>query len=132
MNGQQIMLTGDAGREALQEVIDYAPTAGIVLPGINYFQVPHHGGRHNVSTALLDKLLGERLAVTPEKTTWNAICSSAKADEDHPRKSVVRAMIHRGGHFAATEGRTVRIGRGIERPNWTAIPQTDYPHEQEE
>lgn len=132
LNGQKILLTGDAGREALQEAIDYAPYAGLALPGINFFQVPHHGGRHNVSTELLDKLLGERLAALPEKTSWNAICSSAKADEAHPRKSVIRAMLHRGGYFVATEGRTVRVGRGIERANWTSIPQAEYPTEQEE
>jgi hypothetical protein len=38
LNGHRVMLTGDAGREALQEVIDYAPFAGLALPGIRYFR----------------------------------------------------------------------------------------------
>jgi len=132
LNGSKILLTGDAGREALQESIDYAPVAGLALPGINNFQVPHHGGRHNVSTEVLDQLLGKRLPQKPETYTWNAICSSAKADEDHPRKSVIRAMLHRGGRFYMTEGKAVGVCAGITRDGWSPIPQIEYPEEQEE
>lgn len=56
--GQKILLTGDAGRAALEEAADYAPYAGLVLPGIDRIQVPHHGSRHNVSTEILDQWLG--------------------------------------------------------------------------
>jgi beta-lactamase superfamily II metal-dependent hydrolase len=131
LNERRILLTGDAGREALQEAIDYAPTVGLSLPGISLFQVPHHGGRHNVSTEVLDQMLGARLQLPPEKTTWNALCSSAKADEDHPRNSVIRAVLHRGGHWAATEGKNICLAHGIER-GWQPIPQAPYPEEQED
>lgn len=131
LNQQSIMLTGDAGREALQEAIDYAPFAGLTLPGIHNFQVPHHGGRHNVSTEILDQLLGPRLDSMPEVPTWNAICSSAKADEDHPRKSVIRAILHRGGHWTATESQNICVNSGIRRYGWGPIPQAEYPEDQE-
>src|SRR5690606_33628430 len=96
--GERILLTGDAGREGLSDAINYAPYVGLGLPGIDRFQVPHHGSRRNVSTEILDRLLGERL---PSPTAagagrFTAIISSAKKDERHPRRSVVRAMIHRG------------------------------------
>jgi len=104
LNDRKILLTADTGRDGLREVIDYAPFAGLVLPGIDRFQVPHHGGRHNVTTELLDELLGERKAAQGGDTTFSAIISAAKADEDHPRKSVVRAMHHRGGKVLSTEG----------------------------
>lgn len=131
--GKTILLTGDTGRQGLAEAADYAPHVGLTLPGIYAFQVPHHGGRHNVDTATLNRWLGEPLPAMPTTTTWHAICSSAKADEDHPKKSVKRAMLHRGAHFAETEGRPVNltIGKPL-RAGWTAIPQADYPHEQEE
>jgi hypothetical protein len=132
LNGTRILLTGDAGRDALSEALTYAPLAGMQLPGIDLFQVPHHGGRHNVSTEILDRWLGARLTALPEATKFNAICSSAAADEAHPRKSVVRAMLHRGAHFIATEGRTIRYSMGRTRGNWTGIPQATYPTEQED
>lgn len=131
ISDRRILLTGDAGRETLQEAINYAPSVGLILPGINLFQVPHHGGRHNVSTEILDQLLGKRLERMPEKTTWSGVCSSAKADEHHPRKSVIRAVMHRGGHWSETEGKTVNYAVGIARDGWKPIPQAPYPEEQE-
>lgn len=131
VNGKRVLLTGDTGREGLAEAADYADLIGLGLPGIWSFQVPHHGGRHNVNTELLDRWLGPRLDAQPDSYTFNAICSSAKADEDHPRKSVVRAMIHRGAHFAATEGGGVCVSTGITRANWSSLPQAPYPDEQE-
>ena len=102
----RILLTGDVGRRGLAEAAAYAPSAGLALPGIDRIQVPHHGSRRNVSTELLDRWLGKRLpSPLPEGSdAFQAFVSSAKEDEDHPRKSVVRAFIHRGGQVYATEG----------------------------
>lgn len=130
--GEPILLTGDAGREALTETIAYAPMVGLNLPGLKMVQVPHHGGRHNVSSEILDALLGPKFDSMPANTLFSAICSSAKEDKDHPRKVVKRAFLHRGAHFSETEGKPVHWSRGISRPGWTSIPQADYPTEMEE
>ena len=73
--GSKILLTADAGRSALSEAAEYAPYIGLTLPGINQFQVPHHGSRRNVSTEILDRWLGKRLSSKPEegKETFTAI-----------------------------------------------------------
>ncbi|MGY6125995.1 ComEC/Rec2 family competence protein [Paraburkholderia strydomiana] len=131
INKRRILLTGDAGREALAEAADYAPSVGLTLPGVYEFQVPHHGGRHNVDTETLDRWLGPRLASTPTSTSWRAVCSASKGDDHHPRKVVIRAMLHRGAWFGATEGRSICLSSGISRPGWTSIPQVAYPPEQE-
>lgn len=131
---QRILLTGDAGREALADAAEYAPFAGLVLPGIDRFQVPHHGSRRNVSTELLDRWLGPRLSAKPAsgQETFTAIVSSAKADEHHPRKAVVRAMIHRGARVVCTEGRDTRTSYNApKRADWVAAVPVDYPDEQE-
>jgi ribonuclease BN (tRNA processing enzyme) len=105
--GKTILLTGDTGRRGLQTVVDYSPHVGIVLPGIDRFQVPHHGSRRNINTELLDKILGKRLSNQDTKSDlFSAIISSAKADPHHPRKSVERAMIHRGRTWLRLRGRT--------------------------
>jgi beta-lactamase superfamily II metal-dependent hydrolase len=131
LNSKHILLTGDAGRDALAEAANYAPYVGWTLPGVDFIQVPHHGGRHNVSTEILDRIIGPRLSENPSTYTCAAICSSAKADEDHPRKVVVRAFIHRGAHFAATEGSTVSYCIGMSRSGWSPLPQSEYPMEME-
>ena len=79
---RKILLTADAGRSALTEAVDYAQSAGLLLPGIDEFQVPHHGSRRNVSSDILDRWLGEKLRETekPEEGTekFNAIISAAR------------------------------------------------------
>ena len=129
--GQKILLTGDAGRVALSEAIEYAPFADLTLPGIDRIQVPHHGSRHNVSSELLNSLLGPKLNSQSENFT--AIISAAKEDDDHPRKAVIRAFIHRGGKVITTEGKTIRTGHNAPiRERWTSVESVPYPEEQEE
>lgn len=134
LQNKKIMLTGDAGKLALIDSIIYAKSIGIPLPGINFFQVPHHGSRRNVSSEILDEILGPRLkekpAVGEEKFT--AIVSSAKKDLDHPRKSVIRAIIHRGGKLVKTEGKHLRHShKAPARSGWGPAKPADYPNEQE-
>lgn len=132
--GKTIVLTGDAGREALSEAADFAPIAGLFLPGVDKFQVPHHGSRRNVSSEILDRWLGPRLAAKPldGQETFTAMCSSAKLDPDHPRKSVERAFMHRGGKFIATEGQDIRTQfNAPPREGWTTLAPRPYPEDYE-
>jgi beta-lactamase superfamily II metal-dependent hydrolase len=134
---KRILLSADAGRGALAEAADYALSVGLVLPGIDRFQVPHHGSRRNVSTEILDRWLGKRLNAKPKKgsETFTAIISAGREDEDHPRKSVVRAMVHRGARVISTDdGRgTKRTSHNApDRQGWTAATPLEYPDDQEE
>ena len=87
----RILLTGDAGREGLGEAADFLEASGVSLPGIDVFQVPHHGSRRNVSTEILDRLLGPRMLFAPGDPKFTAVFSASKQDRDHPKKAVVRA-----------------------------------------
>ena len=130
---KKIVLTADAGREALAEAADYAPTAGLSLPGIDRFQVPHHGSRRNVCTKILDLWLRDRFSEQPEAGTFTAIISASKEDESHPRKVVIRACIHRGAKVFSTEGSDMRTGcNAPPRDGWKTATPLDYPPEQEE
>jgi hypothetical protein len=129
--------SADGGHRAdrLAEAAAYAPYAGLTLPGIERFQVPHHGSRRNVSTQTLDLWLGPRLPTKPTEgeEKFTAIISSAKADEDHPRKAVVRACIHRGARVLTTEGVSLRTSHNApEREGWSAGKPAPYPEDQEE
>lgn len=131
--GKRVLLTGDAGRAAMNEAADYAPYVGLVLPGIDRIQVPHHGSRHNVSTEVLDRWLGNRLGQQPSEGSFTAIVSASKEDSDHPRKSVVRAFIHRGARVITTEGSDKRTGHNApEREGWVAVDPMPYPEDQED
>ena len=134
LGGINILLTADAGRAALSEAAYYAPILGLKLPGIDRFQVPHHGSRRNVSTELLDLWLGPRLPNKPDhgNESFYAIVSATKKDKDHPRKAVVRALIHRGANVISTEGRCICTGNNSpSREGWVAVDPLPYPEEQE-
>lgn len=132
---KKILLTADAGRDALWEAVVFAPYAGLALPGIDRFQVPHHGSRRNVSTEVLDVLLGSRLASKPNDGNgkFTAIVSASEKDKDHPKKAVLRAMIHRGARVYTTEGNNLRSGQNApHREGWNTATPVKYPEEQEE
>jgi beta-lactamase superfamily II metal-dependent hydrolase len=129
--GEDILLTGDAGRATLTEAIEYAPTEGLYLPGIDRIQVPHHGSRHNVNSEILDRILGPKQSSVSEN--FSAIISAAKEDKNHPRKAVIRAFIHRGGKVITTEGVSVRTSRNApQREGWSSANPVPYPEDQEE
>lgn len=135
IDGRRIVLTGDAGRGALGEAADAAWMAGLALPGVDIVQVPHHGSRRNVTTELLDRWLGPRLAYRPAdgEELFTAMCSSAKADPDHPRQSVERAFVHRGARFITTEDGDIGTRWNIAmRAGWNALPARPYPEDYEE
>jgi len=131
---KRILLTGDAGREGMTEAADYLESCGVQLPGIDRFQVPHHGGRRNMSTELMDRWLGPRLPkpVKEGDELFTAMISSAKEDPEHPRKAVLRALHHRGAKIATTENGQFRTQcNAPNREGWVALKQPPYPDEQE-
>lgn len=130
---EKILLTGDAGRTGMNIAADYLIEHGITLPGIDIFQVPHHGSRRNLSAEVLDRWLGPKLLDKPETGSFSAIISAAKEDADHPRKAVIRACIHRGATVVTTEGKTLCWYKNAPgREGWIASTPLTYPEDQEE
>lgn len=130
---KRILLTGDAGRAAMNEAADFAESQGVRLPGIDHIQVPHHGSRHNVSVDVLDRWLGKKRVQAPSTGEFTAIVSASKKDKDHPRKAVVRAFIHRGANVFTTEGNDFCISSNAPmREGWVGAQCLSYPFEQEQ
>jgi len=132
---KKIILTGDAGREALNIAAEYLNYISVSLPGIDLFHVPHHGSRHNLTSKLLDKLLGRKFTYKPEKgeELFKALISASEKDDDHPRKSVIRALIHRGAKVCVTKGKGFCSGiNNPSRLNWSTLKGMEYPEDQEE
>ncbi|GIQ75962.1 ComEC/Rec2 family competence protein [Bradyrhizobium sp. RD5-C2] len=90
---RSILLTADAGPEALNEAADYAQMLGMLAPP-TFVQVPHHGSRHNVTPEVLDRWLGARV---PEGTKYGTAYVSVGAKRlGHPRGQVSNAFLRRG------------------------------------
>ena len=132
LNNKTILLTGDAGRISLDKAYSYySKSIGVSLPYIDYFQVPHHGSRHNLNSALLDKWLGKK-ENTQTQPFFTAVISASENDDNHPRKVVVRSLIHRGAKVLATKGSNLRlqVNAPYREDYYPAIPLT-YPDSEE-
>ncbi len=105
IDGRGILLTGDAGVRALTATANFAESKNVLLPSrLRFVQVPHHGSRHNVSTTVLDRILGPRKTTNDGVTTKTAFVSAGKDSTTHPRKMVINAFIRRGASVVPTQG----------------------------
>jgi beta-lactamase superfamily II metal-dependent hydrolase len=118
--GKSVLLTGDAGVETLHRALDYAAALKLDLPkNLAFAQVPHHGSRNNVSSSVLDRLLGARKSENDGDYTKTAFVSAGKQSTTHPRKMVVNAFARRGAKVFATKGQTKRHHRNMPpREGW--------------
>ena len=137
MCGHSIVLTGDAGRRAMWRAYGNAELANLSLPGVDKFQVPHHGSRRNLDSDLLNAWIGDKHLFQPDldDCTECAYISASAEDEKLPKKTVIRALIHRGMRVHHTEGKgylRTHGGTSPQRDGLTPAVPYDYPEEQED
>lgn len=111
----RILLTGDAGVNALWWAADYAPSRGIDLQAATLVQVPHHGSRRNASPQTLDRILGPRMPRGSARRRFGVV-SAPKDDANHPRKMVMNAYLRRGTPVHTTQGAKFRFHSGTMPP----------------
>jgi beta-lactamase superfamily II metal-dependent hydrolase len=122
-----ILLTGDAGVRALCAAAYYVESNGNSLNKlINFIQVPHHGSRNNISSSVLDKIIGPRKSSDDGITKKTAFVSVSEKSDTHPRRAVVNAFIRRDTTVIPTKGSTSHYFHNMPpRPGWfPATPLT--------
>jgi hypothetical protein len=116
-----MLFPADAGVPAIDRALDFAQASSLDATRADFVQLPHHGSRHNASSALLDRLLGE----TGQEQTRTAFVNVAPEADKHPSPRVANSFMRRGYSVYETRGRTVhdRSADAPERPDWvTATP----------
>ena len=128
-----ILLTGDAGVQALSEAANYAEKCGVLIPDhVRFAQVPHHGSRNNVSPSVLDRLVGHKLVTPTTENKTTAFVSAAKESDTHPRKAVVNAFIRRGSTVLQTKGQSIRHHFNMgNRDGWGPVDPLAFSQEVE-
>ncbi len=130
--GTKVLLTGDAGVRSLTKAHQAAFQMGIVTGPLDWFQEPHHGSRRNLSSDVLDKWLGPRLDNQVKSPASWAIVSANQNDQEHPKKAIVRALIHRGRSVFQTSGTLNVRSKGAPDRGWTSALPLKYPPDQED
>ena len=126
MEEETFLLTGDVGIKGLREAINYADSCDTSLrDAVSVYEIPHHGGRHNVSPSILNVLLGE-IVEEGVKTGKEAFTCTGKGS-DHPLQMVVNAFQRRGVKVYKAAGNTVRHHRG-NMPNrgWAKVNEIPF------
>ena len=131
-NDLKILLTADAGLKSLDKAYKYALQKGVDLKVCNFIQMPHHGGRRNVSPTLLNKIIGPKLS---EGSPLNKVAyvNTSKDCPEHPKKSVSNAFQRRGAKVIATNGQTKCKHWGYPgRAGWVAVTPLPFFNQVEE
>lgn len=122
-----LLLTADAGPQAIQLAINYARSLGVdLLRSVGIFQLPHHGSRRNITPNLLDQILGRAgdLSRVGQKYVF---VTAGSSDPDHPRPAVVNAAIRRGAKVYTTRGSHLLFERGsVVRRNWSRATPLEF------
>ena len=118
--GDQILLTGDAGKKGLKEAIEYANANGLDLSKVGIIKMPHHGSRKNITPEIMDKL---------GASGSSCYISCVKNDEGHhPSKRLVNMLNQKGFKVYATQGSILHYGRNAPtREGYiTVYPKDNY------
>jgi beta-lactamase superfamily II metal-dependent hydrolase len=124
-----LLFTADAGIPALNGAIEHLTSRGFDFTKLRFVQVPHHGSHHNVGPAVLDRLIGPKLATKGHLRT--AFVSVAKEAVKHPSKKVANAFKRRGATVHATQG-LCKLHHQESRRGWTSsVPLPFYERVEE-
>lgn len=125
MEEGKFLLTGDAGKEALSNAIAFAQKQGYILKNcVDMYQVPHHGGRHNICKSVMEKLVGP--VVAKEATNGKIACVSVAKGSDHPRQMVVNEFLRRDVSVYKTDGGTLHYNKGFSDRGWTGAKKLPF------
>lgn len=131
MDEEKFLLVGDAGIRAINNAIEYMKIQDIDCQELDVYQIPHHGGRWNVSTKLLNKLLGGK--VDKENEDGRIAFASAAKNSDHPKKMVTNAFKRRGVKVFETKGKTITHKHNTpDREGWSSTTPVKFYDEVED
>lgn len=121
---ERILFTGDAGKWALNQVLEYADSVKCDLTWLAILDVPHHGSKRNLSRSILDTLM-------PKK----AFISCPKKSEKHPSGKIINALKRRWCKVYKTAWVNICQvwgGHVNDRADYSAITEVDFHPEFEE
>lgn len=131
VDGQRLLFTGDAGIDALSHAADQVDVCTNPAE-LKFIQIPHHGSRRNVGPTVLNRLIGAPIGQGQSRSIV-AIASAAKScTNNHPRKSVLNAFIHRGAKVAVTRGASLILRYDAPERGWDTVDIESYHWQYEE
>lgn len=127
--GRGVLLTGRAGVRALGAAADCAERLGLDLPStLRLLQLPNKGSAANLSTSILDRLVGPALRKSGGGYTKSAFASVSLDATGVPSRTVTDALTRRGVASFATRGMSLHHAHEMPDRGWyTAKPSALQP-----
>jgi beta-lactamase superfamily II metal-dependent hydrolase len=117
--GRGVLLTGSAGIPALSAAALCAEGMGIHLPSsLRFLQVPNRGRRSNVSTRLLDRIIGVRTPADERRYTKTAFVSVGRDAPQGVERTVAEALARRGVMTFAARDTNLHHAHGMPARGW--------------
>ncbi|MEJ7687725.1 MAG: hypothetical protein WKG52_12440 [Variovorax sp.] len=124
--GRGVMLTGDAGMEALEEACSFAEQLGFRIPlNLRLLQVPHQGRPEHLSSALLDRIVGGRQPQEQRLRAKSAFISVARHAPPSSYRVVTDALKRRGALSFATEEVQLQHSHEMPERGWRQAGAVD-------
>ena len=125
LDNERLLFVADAGIRAITKAMDYMDKLGINYKNIDIYQIPHHGGRHNVSPSLLNRLLGA--IVGKDKEDGRKAFALVSKNSDQPKKMVTNAYKRRGIKVFETKGISIRHNNNMpKREGWGTVTPVQF------
>ncbi len=121
IEGRHLLFPSDAGVPAITNALDYLDTQGRTSSALNMLALPHHGSRHNLDRATIERLLGGRVG-----GELGTAVASVAAKSEMPSPRVANAVGRRGYPVFDTKRKVLCHSEGAPpRAGWspaTALP----------
>jgi hypothetical protein len=117
--GRGVLLTGSAGIPALSAAALCAERMGIHLPSsLRFLQVPNRGRPGNVSTQLLDRIVGVRMPADERQYTKTAFVSVGRDAPQGAERTVADALARRGMMTFTARDTNLHHAHGMPARGW--------------
>lgn len=80
----KFLFTGDAGKEALNDALDYWESKGYNASDFSVVQLPHHGSRKNIDSTILQRLNASEYIIS---------CPPDGMKEGHPSRRLINKIL---------------------------------------
>lgn len=116
IDGDHILLPSDAGVPAITQALDYLDGQGRTARWPRLFALPHHGSRHNLDRATIDRILGG-----PSSGKLGEAAASVSIESERPSPRIANAAGRRGYPVYTTKGKYLWV-HSADAParNWPA------------
>lgn len=117
----KFLFTGDAGKAALNEALDYWESQGHRASDFSVVQLPHHGSRKNIDPSILSRLNASEYIIS---------CPPDGIKEGHPSRRLINKILELNSGvkiYTTADCSSFNFHKGVPVHYNTQEPKTIYP-----